>query len=243
MLLQNLLDRKAIFIIGLFLSPSISLFAVYQQAQNANHYYYYFAIIFMLSISVIIGIKTEGLFDSIILPISAFILNFFLSIFCYLVFMIFVFASSGGFQSSVDTPDTANVLIDQFLDDYKINIIESDVILHSSHWNFADDSGANLIVKIAGSELERFDLQKVKAVGDERPTASNLMDERYWICSSNEKEPVILIEDPKIQKLICNLDVNSRDVIVNRKRVGSQKSVSTVAFPSQKIVWIAEISW
>ena len=57
MLLLNLLDRKAIFIIGLFLSPSISLFAVYQQAQNANHYYYYFAIIFMLSILVIIGKK------------------------------------------------------------------------------------------------------------------------------------------------------------------------------------------
>ena len=160
-----------------------------------------------------------------------------------MVFSIFVFASSGGFQSSVDTPDTANVLIDQFLDDYKINILESDVILHSSHWNFADDSGANLIVKTTGSGLERFDLRKVKAVGDERPTASNLMAERYFICSSNEKDPVISIEDPKIQKLICNLDINSRNVIVNRKRVGRQKSISTVAFTSQKIVWIAEIIW
>ena len=243
MLLLNLIDRKFIFIIGLFLSPSISLFSFYQDVQNANHYYYYFAIIFILSISIAICIKTEGLFDSIILPISAFIINFLLSIFSCMVFSIFVFASSGGFQSSVDTPDTANVLIDQFLDDYKINILESDVILHSSHWNFADDSGANLIVKTTGSGLERFDLRKVKAVGDERPTASNLMAERYFICSSNEKDPVISIEDPKIQKLICNLDINSRNVIVNRKRVGRQKSISTVAFTSQKIVWIAEISW
>ena len=32
-------------------------------------------------------------------------------------------------------------------------------------------------------------------------------------------------------------------MIVTRERVGKEKSISTVAFPSQKIVWIAEIGW
>lgn len=240
MLLLNGLSKTRVFLIfAVFLSSIISYISCLQSVET-DSYYWVLPILFMAYVSIIMGIKTEGAFKAFSIGLVVFVFQF---IIFTLIFLMLVFSAIGGFQSTADTDGTTNLLINHFEEEYDITILESDVILHSSEWTLADDFGANLIVKTTDPDFERFALRKVTAVGDERPMASSLSDQRYFICPSNEKDPQISIKDANVQKLICNLDVNSSDVIVTSKRVGREKSISTVAFPSQKIVWIAEIGW
>jgi hypothetical protein len=138
----------------------------------------------------------------------------------------------------------AQTIETRFADKYGIVLGDAKVISHSSYWRVGEEFGYDLIISLKGGVARGYTPK-----GSEFSLLRNNIDNtpfRFtnleFICK-NTMGSDLKISDDKVFDLLCSDKEFPIDTLIAEKIVRADWTVTSVFFPSQKILWITETEW
>ena len=238
-----------ILLIGtvLHLLVNLSYFFLYEEKiiRDYSSVVFLISLLFIIFSTVTFCKKISGFFKRVFGAIAILLLQLFLFI---LTFAPFLFLDT---MSEFLTPEFiqgdqkfGQTVGARFTDNYGIDLGDTKVISHSSYWRVGEEFGYDLIIRTKSDVSSAYapngsEFSLLQKNTDNTPFRfSNLQ----FICK-NTMGSDLKISDDKIFDLLCAEKEFPDDTLIAEKRVREDWTVTSVFFPSQKILWITEIEW
>jgi len=201
-----------------------------------------FPLIYFIYTTFLIVNKTSGFWKSTLSGLSVFAVQ----VIVFLSITIF-FAMIAGLAPSFkkDQADLKSELIERYKDRYKILVSSADEILHSSRWSIGEEFGTDLIVKVSEEDFQRLSPNNMmyENLSEKKTELPFRFSNRQFLCSDGVMGSKIKIEDEVLRNIVCSDQPYEPDVLIAEKKVREDWTITTVIFPSKKVVWITETEW
>ena len=234
-----------ILLIGTVLHFLVNLlyFSLYQKQVIGDYSFalYLISLFFIIFATVVFCKKLSGFFKRASIAVVISLLQIFLFILTFMPFALFDLITPKFIQGDQKFGQTVEA---RFADKYGIDIGDTRVISHSSYWRIGEEFGYDLIIRVQAEILTDYapkgsNFSLLNTNKDNTPFRfSNLQ----FICK-NSMGSDLKIDDEKIFALLCSDKGYPDNTLIAEKRVREDWTITSVFFPTQKILWITEIEW